>query len=185
MPHAQSAKSSVSQLAILHPERRAEVPGPWGRACTKVGYLSKKPCHSLPFLPVHRQHFPFFQTAPEGWKNTIRHNLCFRDSFEKVPVSMQGGASTRPRSCLWKLTEEGHRRFEEEARALASTQLESIQQCMSQPGVRPCHKGERGEPEGRGPEDPDLRLNCKEGTRATPWGIPSVGREEDSSGLRP
>ncbi|XP_054448353.1 forkhead box protein R1 [Pteronotus mesoamericanus] len=84
-----------------------------------------------------RQHFPFFRTAPEGWKNTIRHNLCFRDSFEKVPVSMQGGASPWPRSCLWKLTEDGHRRFEEEARALASTQLESIQQCMSQPDVMP------------------------------------------------
>uniref|UniRef100_G1R725 Forkhead box R1 n=1 Tax=Nomascus leucogenys TaxID=61853 RepID=G1R725_NOMLE len=84
-----------------------------------------------------RKHFPFFRTAPEGWKNTVRHNLCFRDSFEKVPVSMQGGASTRPRSCLWKLTEEGHRRFAEEARALASTRLESIQQCMSQPDVMP------------------------------------------------
>ncbi|XP_036715648.1 forkhead box protein R1 [Balaenoptera musculus] len=84
-----------------------------------------------------RQHFPFFRTAPEGWKNTVRHNLCFRDSFEKVPVSMQGGASTRPRSCLWKLTEEGHRRFAEEARALASTKLETIQQCMSQPDVMP------------------------------------------------
>ncbi|XP_053451059.1 forkhead box protein R1 [Nycticebus coucang] len=84
-----------------------------------------------------RQHFPFFRTAPEGWKNTIRHNLCFRDSFEKVPVNLQGGAKTRPRSCLWKLTEEGHRRFEEEARALASTRLESIQQCMSQPDVMP------------------------------------------------
>ncbi|XP_057603312.1 forkhead box protein R1 [Hippopotamus amphibius kiboko] len=84
-----------------------------------------------------RQHFPFFRTAPEGWKNTVRHNLCFRDSFEKVPVSMQAGASTRPRSCLWKLTEEGHRRFAEEARALASTRLESIQQCMSQPDVMP------------------------------------------------
>ncbi|XP_008511652.1 forkhead box protein R1 isoform X1 [Equus przewalskii] len=84
-----------------------------------------------------RQHFPFFRTAPEGWKNTVRHNLCFRDSFEKVPVSMQGGASTRPRSCLWKLTEEGHRRFAEEARALASTRLESIQRCMSQPDVMP------------------------------------------------
>ncbi|KAL6043292.1 hypothetical protein STEG23_022079 [Scotinomys teguina] len=33
-----------------------------------------------------REHFPYFRTAPEGWKNTIRHNLCFRDSFEKVPV---------------------------------------------------------------------------------------------------
>ncbi|XP_036923473.1 uroplakin-2 isoform X2 [Sturnira hondurensis] len=84
-----------------------------------------------------RQHFPFFRTAPEGWKNTIRHNLCFRDSFEKVPVSMQGRASPWPRSCLWKLTEEGHRRFEEEAQALASTQLQSIQQCMSQPDVMP------------------------------------------------
>ncbi|XP_059122851.1 forkhead box protein R1 [Peromyscus eremicus] len=84
-----------------------------------------------------REHFPFFRTAPEGWKNTIRHNLCFRDSFEKVPVSMQGEASTPPRSCLWKLTEEGHRRFAEEARTLASTRLESIQQCMSQPDVMP------------------------------------------------
>ncbi|XP_008066455.1 forkhead box protein R1, partial [Carlito syrichta] len=83
-----------------------------------------------------RQHFPFFQKAPEGWKNTVRHNLCFRSSFEKVPISMQGEASTC-RSCLWKLTEEGHRRFAEEARALASTRLENIQQCMSQPDVMP------------------------------------------------
>ncbi|XP_051052883.1 forkhead box protein R1 [Phodopus roborovskii] len=82
-----------------------------------------------------RKHFPFFRTASEGWKNTVRHNLCFRDSFEKVPVSMQREANARPRSCLWKLTEEGHRRFAEEARNLASTQLESIQQCMSQPDV--------------------------------------------------
>ncbi|XP_037360177.1 forkhead box protein R1 isoform X2 [Talpa occidentalis] len=85
-----------------------------------------------------RQHFPFFRTAPEGWKNTIRHNLCFRDSFEKIPVSMQGeAANTRPRSCLWKLTERGNRRFLEEARALSSTRLETIQQCMSQPDVMP------------------------------------------------
>lgn len=132
-------KAVLGQLAILHLERRAEAPSPWGRTFSRVGHLPKKSCLSLPFLPVHRQHFPFFRTAPEGWKNTVRHNLCFRDSFEKVPVSMQGGASTRPRSCLWKLTEEGHRRFAEEARALASTRLESIQRCMSQPGVRPCH----------------------------------------------
>ncbi|XP_006834052.1 PREDICTED: forkhead box protein R1 [Chrysochloris asiatica] len=82
-----------------------------------------------------RQHFPFFRTAPEGWKNTVRHNLCFRESFEKVPASMQGEASTRPRSCLWRLTEEGHHRFEEEAHTFDSTRLEQIQQCMSQPGM--------------------------------------------------
>ncbi|XP_007523661.1 forkhead box protein R1 [Erinaceus europaeus] len=84
-----------------------------------------------------RQHFPFFRTAPEGWKNTIRHNLCFRDSFEKVPVSMQVGGSIRPQSCLWKLTEKGHRRFLEETRTLASTRLECLRQCMSQPDMMP------------------------------------------------
>ncbi|XP_054989398.1 forkhead box protein R1 [Sorex araneus] len=84
-----------------------------------------------------RQHFPFFRTAPEGWKNTIRHNLCFRDSFEKVPVGPEDGASPRPRCCLWKLTEKGHARFLAEVHALAATRLRSIRKCMSQPDVMP------------------------------------------------
>ncbi|XP_061035358.1 forkhead box protein R2 [Eubalaena glacialis] len=82
-----------------------------------------------------KQHFPFFWTAPGGWKNTIRHNLCFLGSFEKAPVSLQDGSNARTRSGLWRLTEEGHRRFQEETRALASARRESIQQCMSQPHV--------------------------------------------------
>uniref|UniRef100_A0A673VGD6 Forkhead box R1 n=2 Tax=Suricata suricatta TaxID=37032 RepID=A0A673VGD6_SURSU len=84
-----------------------------------------------------RQHFPFFRTAPEGWKNTVRHNLCFRDSFEKVPASTQGAPGARPRSCLWKLTEQGRRRFAEEARALAASRLDSIRRSMSRPDVMP------------------------------------------------
>ncbi|XP_020840354.1 forkhead box protein R1 [Phascolarctos cinereus] len=81
-----------------------------------------------------RQHFPFFRTAPEGWKNTVRHNLCFRGSFEKAPVSPgKGMAPGRPRSCRWRLTEEGNRRFAQEAKALASARLQSIQKCMSHP----------------------------------------------------
>ncbi|XP_010970112.1 forkhead box protein R2 [Camelus bactrianus] len=82
-----------------------------------------------------QHHFPFFWTAPDGWKNTIRHNLCFLSSFEKTPVSPQDGANAKPRSSFWRLTEEGHRRFQKEIRALASTRKESIQQCMSQPDV--------------------------------------------------
>ncbi|XP_058391952.1 forkhead box protein R2 [Diceros bicornis minor] len=82
-----------------------------------------------------RQHFPFFWTAPDGWKNTISHNLCFLGSFEKAPVSLQDRANARPPSGLWRLTEEGHRRFQEETHALASVRKESIQQCMSQPDV--------------------------------------------------
>lgn len=127
------------QPVLLPPERKLRLLA-LGKNKDPSESFSGVPHLSSLFLPVHREHFPFFRTAPEAWKNTVRHNLSFRDSFEKVPASRQGvEASTGPRSCLWKLTEEGHRRFSKEARTLASTQLQSIQQCMSQPGVKPCH----------------------------------------------
>ncbi|OBS72402.1 hypothetical protein A6R68_13019 [Neotoma lepida] len=80
-----------------------------------------------------RQHFPYFRTAPEGWKNTIRHNLCSLTCFEKVPVPLEDDLDGKPRSFLWKLTDEGHRFFQEDTRILACARKESIKQCMRQP----------------------------------------------------
>ncbi|KAM9654745.1 forkhead box protein R1 [Morphnus guianensis] len=80
-----------------------------------------------------RQHFPFFQTAPEGWKNTIRHNLCFSSCFEKTTGFMCGEGNRK--SCLWKLTPEGRRKFQEEAQALPKEVLDLVRQSMSKPGT--------------------------------------------------
>ncbi|KAL1766179.1 forkhead box protein R2 [Sigmodon hispidus] len=80
-----------------------------------------------------RQHFPYFRTAPEGWKNTIRHNLCSLTCFEKVPVSLDDESDGKPRSFLWKLTDEGHRFFQEDTRVLAYSRKETIKKCMRQP----------------------------------------------------
>ncbi|KFR13705.1 Forkhead box protein N5, partial [Opisthocomus hoazin] len=78
-----------------------------------------------------RWHFPFFQTAPEGWKSTIRHNLCFSSCFEKTTVFM---CSERNRKCcLWKLTPEGLRKFQEDAQALPKEALDLVRQSMSEP----------------------------------------------------
>uniref|UniRef100_UPI0039E9CE21 forkhead box protein R1 isoform 1 n=1 Tax=Mus musculus TaxID=10090 RepID=UPI0039E9CE21 len=159
-PCRQKRKQRRSTVPLpLAPGRRAPLENPWRlpQAISPEGRLwSRPPLHYFHLIALAlrnsppcglsvqqiysftREHFPFFRTAPEAWKNTVRHNLSFRDSFEKVPASRQGvEASTGPRSCLWKLTEEGHRRFSKEARTLASTQLQSIQQCMSQPDVMP------------------------------------------------
>ncbi|KFV56812.1 Forkhead box protein N5, partial [Tyto alba] len=78
-----------------------------------------------------RQHFPFFQTAPEGWKNTIRHNLCFSSCFEKTTgfVCREGNR----KSCLWKLTPEGDRKFQEEVEALSEEGLDLVRRSMSKP----------------------------------------------------
>ncbi|XP_029877030.1 forkhead box protein R1 [Aquila chrysaetos chrysaetos] len=82
-----------------------------------------------------RQHFPFFQTAPEGWKNTIRHNLCFSSCFEKTTGFVCGEGNRK--SCLWKLTPEGRRKFQEEAQALPKEALDLVRQSMSKPDVIP------------------------------------------------
>ncbi|XP_076214480.1 forkhead box protein R1 [Aptenodytes patagonicus] len=78
-----------------------------------------------------RQHFPFFQTAPEGWKNTIRHNLCFSSCFEKTTGFVCGEGNRK--SCLWKLTPEGRRKFQEEAQALPKEALDLVRRSMSEP----------------------------------------------------
>ncbi|KAM6370626.1 forkhead box protein R1 [Pluvialis apricaria] len=80
-----------------------------------------------------RQHFPFFQTAPGGWKSTIRHNLCFSSCFEKTAGFVCGEGNHK--SCLWKLTPEGRRKFQEEAQALPKEALDLVRQSMSEPGT--------------------------------------------------
>lgn len=87
---------------------------------------------TLALCPLGRHHFPFFRTAPEGWKNTVRHNLCFSSSFEKTTdfVCLEGNRKSR----LWKLTTEGRRKFQEEAQALPEDMMGLVHQSMDKPG---------------------------------------------------
>ncbi|XP_041098305.1 forkhead box protein N5-like, partial [Polyodon spathula] len=78
-----------------------------------------------------REHFPFFRTAPDGWKNTIRHNLCFSNSFEKTPqlVCSQG----KRKSCLWRLTMDGRRRLRREIQGLSGDSFKVLRMSMMEP----------------------------------------------------
>uniref|UniRef100_A0A8D0EF93 Fork-head domain-containing protein n=1 Tax=Strix occidentalis caurina TaxID=311401 RepID=A0A8D0EF93_STROC len=80
-----------------------------------------------------RQHFPFFQVASKGWKNTIRHNLCFSSCFEKTAGLVCGEGKRK--SCLWELTPEGRRKFQEEVEALPKEALDMVRQSMSKPNL--------------------------------------------------
>ncbi|KAF7646327.1 hypothetical protein LDENG_00189810, partial [Lucifuga dentata] len=78
-----------------------------------------------------REHFPFFQTAPDGWKNTIRHNLCFSNSFRKNPHQLCKDGKRK--SCLWHLTPEGRRRLRDEIHMLSAESFRQLQRSMSNP----------------------------------------------------
>ncbi|KAM3877461.1 forkhead box protein R1 [Diretmus argenteus] len=80
-----------------------------------------------------REHFPFFQTAPDGWKNTIRHNLCFSNSFRKTPHQLC--REGKRKSCLWHLTLDGRRRLRDEIRTLTEDSFKELKRSMSHPDM--------------------------------------------------
>ncbi|MED6260278.1 hypothetical protein ATANTOWER_010851 [Ataeniobius toweri] len=80
-----------------------------------------------------REHFPFFQTAPDGWKNTIRHNLCFSSSFHKT--CNQFCKEGKRKSCFWHLTLDGHCRLQDELHMLTGETLKMLERSMSNPDV--------------------------------------------------
>ncbi|XP_037337292.2 forkhead box protein R1 isoform X1 [Pungitius pungitius] len=80
-----------------------------------------------------REHFPFFQTAPDGWKNTIRHNLCFNSSFRKT--CNQLCRDGKRKSCFWHLTLDGQRRLRDDVGALTGESSRQLERSMSRPDV--------------------------------------------------
>ncbi|CCA75373.1 hypothetical protein PIIN_09357 [Serendipita indica DSM 11827] len=52
-------------------------------------------------LMFARGRFPYFRTAPSGWKNSVRHNLSLNPSFIKVPRPL----TDRGKGSFWALDE--------------------------------------------------------------------------------
>ncbi|XP_041646738.1 forkhead box protein R1 [Cheilinus undulatus] len=116
-------------------------PGCWPRPpvnyCILIA-LALKSSHtgSLKVQQIYnftREHFPFFQTAPDGWKNTIRHNLCFNNSFRKT--CNQLCRDGKRKSCFWHLTLDGHRRLRDEIRTLTGESFKQLEMSMSRPDI--------------------------------------------------
>ncbi|XP_062817492.1 forkhead box protein R1 [Anolis carolinensis] len=136
---APAPKPKKPQAFRSHGRRLKRTQGEWPRPplnyCILISLaLRSSVDSSLTVQEIYqftRQHFPFFRTAPEGWKNTVRHNLCFSSSFEKTTdfVCLEGSRKSR----LWRLTSEGRRRFREEAQALPTDQMGLVHQSMDRP----------------------------------------------------
>ncbi|XP_076855807.1 forkhead box protein N2b isoform X3 [Brachyhypopomus gauderio] len=63
--------------------------------------IEQSPGKSLPVKDIYGwilQHFPYFSSAPTGWKNSVRHNLSLNKCFRKVERSL---GKTNGKGSLW------------------------------------------------------------------------------------
>lgn len=81
---------------------------PLSFACMIFMSLESSPTKTLPVKEIYdwiQWKFPFYRSAPAGWKNSVRHNLSLNKCFKKVTRG-QGKVSVCAvvNVCLWFLS---------------------------------------------------------------------------------
>ncbi|CAK9300432.1 unnamed protein product [Gordionus sp. m RMFG-2023] len=75
---------------------------PYSYSCLIALALKNSKTGCLPVNEIYEfmcENFPYFKTAPDGWKNSVRHNLSLNKSFEKIEIKH----NTSKKGCLWAL----------------------------------------------------------------------------------
>ncbi|XP_053562177.1 forkhead box protein N1 [Bombina bombina] len=88
---------------------------------------------SLPVSEIYNfmtEHFPYFKTAPDGWKNSVRHNLSLNKCFEKV--ENKSGSSSR-KGCLWALNPAKIDKMQEELQKWKRKDPITVRKSMAKP----------------------------------------------------
>ncbi|XP_061638612.1 forkhead box protein N1 isoform X3 [Phyllopteryx taeniolatus] len=88
---------------------------------------------SLPVSEIYSfmtENFPYFKTAPDGWKNSVRHNLSLNKSFEKLEG--KNGNSSR-KGCLWALNPAKVEKMQEELHKWRRKDPVSVRRSMARP----------------------------------------------------
>ncbi|KAM8962237.1 forkhead box protein N4 isoform 2-T2 [Pelodytes ibericus] len=115
----------------LHPKN---YPKPiYSYSCLIAMALKNSKTGSLPVSEIYsfmKEHFPYFKTAPDGWKNSVRHNLSLNKCFEKVENKLSGSSR---KGCLWALNPAKIDKMEEEMQKWKRKDLPAIRRSMANP----------------------------------------------------
>ncbi|XP_074652682.1 forkhead box protein N3-like isoform X2 [Tubulanus polymorphus] len=70
-----------------NPHKHVNSKPPYSFSCLIFMAIEDSPQKRLPVKDIYNwilTHFPYFQNAPTGWKNSVRHNLSLNKCFKKV-----------------------------------------------------------------------------------------------------
>ncbi|NXN94659.1 FOXN4 protein, partial [Rhinopomastus cyanomelas] len=130
-PHYPQPRLAPHAPHELHPKH---YPKPiYSYSCLIAMALKNSKTGSLPVSEIYsfmKEHFPYFKTAPDGWKNSVRHNLSLNKCFEKVENKLSG---TSRKGCLWALNPAKIDKMEEEMQKWKRKDLAAIHRSMANP----------------------------------------------------
>ncbi|XP_069701999.1 uncharacterized protein [Periplaneta americana] len=85
------------------------------------------------------EHFPYFKTAPNGWKNSVRHNLSLNKCFEKI--EKPAGNGSQRKGCLWATNPAKIAKMVEEVQKWSKKDPMAIRKAMICPEYRAYKPG--------------------------------------------
>ncbi|XP_071559148.1 uncharacterized protein Jumu [Temnothorax nylanderi] len=103
-------------------------------SCLIAMALKNSRTGSLPVSEIYNfmcRHFPYFTTAPTGWKNSVRHNLSLNKCFEKIEKPPGNGSQRK--GCLWAIHPSKVAKMDEEVRKWSRKDPTAIKRAMVNP----------------------------------------------------
>lgn len=112
-----------------------EFPKPaYSYSCLIAMALKNSRAGSLPVSEIYSfmcEHFPYFRTAPNGWKNSVRHNLSLNKCFEKIEKPATNGGQRK--GCLWAMNPSKISKMDEEVQKWSRKDPMAIRKAMVYP----------------------------------------------------
>ncbi|XP_059610045.1 hepatocyte nuclear factor 3-beta isoform X2 [Phlebotomus argentipes] len=126
------ATSTPGQTKIKIKSTGMEFPKPaYSYSCLIAMALKNSRSGSLPVSEIYSfmcEHFPYFKTAPNGWKNSVRHNLSLNKCFEKIEKPTTNGGQRK--GCLWAMNPSKISKMDEEVQKWSRKDPLAIRKAM-------------------------------------------------------
>ncbi|CAG9862195.1 unnamed protein product [Phyllotreta striolata] len=131
------ASSTINRKLVnraIYDDERAFPKPAYSYSCLIAMALKNSRSGSLPVSEIYNfmcRHFPYFKTAPNGWKNSVRHNLSLNKCFEKIEKPAMNGVQRK--GCLWAMNPAKISKMDEEVQKWSRKDPQAIKKAMVYP----------------------------------------------------